>query len=491
MKITVENSIKYVGCSIFLAYLLILPVLKLNNLHGHYWDIIANVKRIFLFANEPMYVFDGHFTPILYVIELITRPFDKSEAVYLLELLNALVLVYSVFLIRNLFSGLLAIYFIISVSFWSILEVGFHFDVFIIPLSVYFFYFYENRNIARATLVACCFCLVKEVYALYTIAGGLIILIDATRARKWDLLKFGLTCKIFGILWFFLSIFFINTYSPTSVDDFGINSDAFAWLGDGIVNKIAFLFFNPHEIIERALYDFGLLKHFFILFTPFFLSLVYNYVVLVFLSPFILVGVLSTDIGFSDPYNHYISAVAFPLVYSFHLTFHRNFHLQESWLSNRFVRSFSILLLFVWLGVFSASPFSRFFWLDKVERFHVSRLIPDDSVGTKLDELAKIPSGKVVSVQNNVVDIELFERSKELLDFSEQSLSANPDYVVLDLSTNLFVGDEGCEFLYSKCTDENVVDRFYSLMGLMKSKYSIAFQNDGFMIWRLDYVEEI
>lgn len=56
------------------------------------------------------------------------------------------------------------------------------------------------------------------------------------------------------------------------------------------------------------------------------------------------------------------------------------------------------------------------------------------------------------------------------------------DYVVLDLKRPWFLVDKGCEWVYGRCRNQEVAEKFLAWVERTRSLYNVVLERDGFMI---------
>lgn len=58
------------------------------------------------------------------------------------------------------------------------------------------------------------------------------------------------------------------------------------------------------------------------------------------------------------------------------------------------------------------------------------------------------------------------------------------DYVVVDLKRPYFLFDEGCDWIYGKCRDSVVKNKFLDWLSITLENYDIIFEYDEFFIFK-------
>ena len=215
--------------------------------------------------------------------------------------------------------------------------------------------------------------------------------------------------------------------------------------------------------------------------------------------------------------NHYSAGLIVPLI----ISFHNGLPLAKYYINRIFtVSSISfeyILVAFLVFGhlYFSSSPISRLFWSDKVWSYSWQAYLPTEREKMIKEAISKyIPKNRkiVVVSQNSVNWSELANRRTFLpfplavnepygvMNYSNRSIAGlltfifsgykDPlildykyaDFIVLDLKRPYFIVDKGCNWLFGKCTNIDLENKFNLSVSDARNNYRTIYENDGFVI---------
>jgi uncharacterized membrane protein len=502
----------------------------------------SNVMDLGIFANNFSNVSDewgrsiyGHFQPLMNPWGLVYKVINPNIAIFILVIFQLIALLVSVELIRRFFGILPALAMLLYYPFWVLALFDFHFDHLVVPVLTVFFILCKKRQFIFASLVASSLVLIKEPFSLQVSCCGLYFfwlswgLRNEGHSKK--LLTLGAVLSTWGLFWFYISIHIILPYSSGESIGAVIDSEAYSWLGEGILNKLQTLIFSPEIWLQEILNTPSKLKLLLIIFGSLaFIPLLKPAPLIVAFSP-LLIMLLSKEPFHYDYSNHYTAGIIVPMIISFNsglnwsIKFINNSDIKFIYKNKLTLTKFTNLIVFSVLiashSYMASSPISRLFWSDKVWSYSWKSYIPSERDKMIKESLTKyIPKDKNLSVssQNSLNWSHLSNRKiylpfpqgvfephsipnwsqasiRELLAFprSNKSLEKEThlvDYVVLDLNRPLFIIDRGCNLIFGKCMDEKISLEYYLLVDKVKKYFDIVFEKDGFLILQRSYLKD-
>ena len=212
------------------------------------------------------------------------------------------------------------IYFLMPAVWYSLLF-DFHLDFITVPILLYFFAASEKSQFLRATVAAVSLILVKEVYALTTIACGIYLLfscfqIGNFKQKKIRLNAFAASFLILaGGFYCYAAFFFVQPFFGV----FGrgvVDSPTYNWMGKSIFDILVFLLSHPITVLIEIIQTKGKLLFLFVLFGSVgFISLLSPRHLIV-LAPTLLASLLSRHQGYYDFTAHYTSSMIAPTIFA-------------------------------------------------------------------------------------------------------------------------------------------------------------------------------
>jgi uncharacterized membrane protein len=423
-----------------------------------YVALSSNVADLGFFLNNLTNVdnqwpraFYGHVQPLMFLWGIGFKELPSSFAPLVLVGLQVMALLGSVVVIWRVLGVWPGLAMLLYYPLWVNALFDFHFDHLAVPLLVVFFISCEFRRFGWATLAAATLVLVKEPFALQTVACGAYLGCMAFYQRgsgvSLRLVFFGALIAFWGAGWFYVSTQWLLPY----FGDGGpgtLQSEAFSWLGSSLSEMVWTLVSRPDRVLAEILSTPGKLIYLTVIFGLLaFLPLLRPAALLVAL-PLLMIAMLSRQDNYYGYTNHYTAGVIVPAVVAFRdgLPIARGYFASlAEWIMSKLeryplpIRKFSTcnkffrlivssegqifsMALFAWLLVghcaFVSSPVSRLFWSDKVWSYSWKAYVPTErELMMKQAMLQYIPTDSNVSVttQNTVNWYHLADRKVYLL----------------------------------------------------------------------------
>ena len=529
------------------AALLFIPLAKAFSLHSSFFDLGIFESLLYRIANtsEWQSAFAGHAHWFALPYGWLYGLPPLSLAPYFLVSKQAILLVLPALWFYRRFGIFAAFVYVAYTPVWINAHFDFHFDHLAVPLLLGFYWALLDRRIGWAVLSATLLMLVKEPFALQTIACGLLLLWVAVHPKSiWeqpsDLVS--QRSSLLGAVWligaglayFYFAMHYLLPYF-TSVGRTDLGGEAFGWLGRDMREVILTVVTSPHVIV----WD--------IITTPsklFYLAVVFGLIAFIsFLHPVFLIptipllaiAMLSHLPNYYDYNTHYMAGLIIPVMFAFVHGLPRAEKIWEKLVIRMGVysripaligtgdhsRRFFYMLLFCWILVghviLSPSPISRLFWSDKVWNYSWQAYVPTERVAmikSMIEKYIPVDPDISLSTQNMLNYSHLVHRKVSLpfpmgisephkvMDRSNRTweglgefvrIGYKPpaithdryaDYVVLDLKRPYFVIDRGCNWIYGECLDKEMEKKFLNWVVYTRSIYVTVFERDGFMILR-------
>lgn len=501
-------------------------ILRVESLSTSVLDLGIFSSNLSSIYDDQWRAFFGHIQPLMYIWGTIYQLFDPVYAPTVLVSLQFLFVLGSVWWVWREFGVLPGFAMLLYYPLWANVLFDFHFDHLSIPILTAFFIFCDKKRFKLAALVATSLVLIKEPFSLQVIFCGVYMIWLAFRVKDKihtnSLLWLSSGLIFVGLVWFYISMYMVLPYF-SGVD--GVQGGAYTWLGTGMLDKLYTVTFRPDIWLIDIFNNPDKLKLLLIIFGSLaFISLLRPAPLIVALPP-LLIMLLSHQDNYYGYANHYTAGVIVPAIIAFKDGLPIALKLWRRLLSyigskNKLVNdSLPKLLIVAFLLVghwaLASSPISRLFWSDKVWSYSWQAYIP-----TKRDSMIKealleyIPSDSEVSVSTqNSLNYGHLSSRKLYLPFPQGVVDPHPvlswgkegkddllgliyenskasakydkklvDYVVLDSKRPWFVIDQGCDWLYGRCTNDKVANEYLGWVEKAKSIMKVAFERDGFII---------
>ena len=512
----------------------------------HYVALSSNVADLGFFttnlintSSQWQRAFYSHIQPLMLIWGAAYHAFPSQWAPLILIATQALTLLASVAVIRQKFGPWPATAMLLYYPFWVNALFDFHFDHLAVPLLTAFFILCQRKRFVWATLIAASLVLIKEPFALQTMACGLYFVWLAFTHRDQGistrLMILAALLALWGAAWFYAATRWLLPYFGTGTRG-ALDSNAFNWMGATLPEMIRTLITRPDRILIEILSTPGKLIYLIVIFGLLAFVPLLRPAPLIVALPLLMIAMLSRLPNYYDYATHYTAGVIVPAIVAFRdgLPVARKWFVRLwQWMQGLFDRMtavripaspwspekiFSVLLI-SWLiaghWAFASSPISRLFWSDKVWSYSWHAYVPTQRTAMmKRAMLTYIPTDPDVSVttQNTVNWGHLAHRKVYLpfplgvtepypvMEWSNRSWQGLwrfirtgymppaithdrfADYVVLDLKRPYFIADKGCDWIYGKCRNKEMEKRFLDYVAYVCHHYDMLFEQDGFMI---------
>lgn len=436
-----------------------MPCLKVISLHSTFYDFGIFENAIYLVdssANFFSYFIAGHnfaFFPVYtWVLNFIPIGIQSLALVGIQSILLALPIPF----LYSRFGFFIAFSYIAYSPLWANALFDFHFDHLAVPFLLGFYLLLLNRRIILCVICAVLLMLVKEPFALASVACGFILLIiglrrksnpigECTYVERLKLISGGVFLIILGAIYFFITVNYLIPYFSYGHEGHFDPSDAFSWLGGSLSDIGWTILLEPHKIIYEILATPSKLVYICVIFgSLLFIPLLYPLFLLPAL-PIILIALISRVPNHFDYSAHYTAGLIIPVMFSYIYGFPRAKKISEYTLSklnhllfNYFFKhkclginkKFRKLDLFIPIAaifitssniLFSFSPISRIFLLDKSWSYGYQAYIPTERDRIIKAQITKIiPSDPSISVSTqNTVNLSHLARRNIYLAFPQ------------------------------------------------------------------------
>lgn len=450
-----KTALSYGLIFAFCSILIFLSASRYISLHSNYFDLgifethTSNIiERLEV---QRVFFVHSHIASFLYLFPLSLFPQDTIGLV--LVILQSAVLASIIWFVYRNFGAYPALAAALYVPLWINNHFDFHYDHLALVFLFLFFILAQRRRLFGSTLAALALMLVKEPFALQTMACGLFLIVMGLRpsrtapstSRPQPIIA-GILLMVIGWVYFYFSThYLIRYFTGFSV---GMDQDAFTWMGRTLSEKIWFIFSNPIDIAAVILFNPGKLFYLFIVIGTLCFIPLFAPAYLLPASPLLLIAMLSNWANYYDYNTHYTAGLIIPVMFAFIHGLPKAHALWMRWVgwvwrkvffsrsgeslySNplppvgegiyvlgekskgsvreaRLSRAFYVLLaLWIFVGhvMLSPSPISRLFWSDKVWSYSWRAYVPTGREAMmKAAMVAHIPADRDVSVstQNTV-----------------------------------------------------------------------------------------
>jgi uncharacterized membrane protein len=507
-------------------------LLRVDSLSSSVLDLGVFSSNLSNIYSEEWRAFSGHIQPLMFIWGWIYQIFDPIYAPLVLIGVQTLIILGSVWWVWREFGVWPGVAMLLYYPLWSNALFDFHFDHLSIPILIAFFVFCERRKFKLAALSATLLVLIKEPFSLQVIFCGVYFIWLAFRMKNKEYFSLLLSLSgiliVWGISWFYISMYILLPYF-SGID--GVQNDAYTWLGSGVLDKLSTIILRPDIWLTDIINNSDKLKLLLIIFGSLVFIPFLRPAALIVALPPLLIMLLSQKSNYYDYANHYTAGLIIPVIIAFKNGLPVAFKIWQRLLSslniknklpvNNFLEIFFVSWLLIGHWALASSPVSRLFWSDKVWSYSWQAYTP-----TKRDSMIKeallkhIPSDSEISVstQNSLNYGHLSSRrlylpfplgviephlvtfwsevdQNDFLEYLTNKGNASAkyekklvDYVVLDSKRPWFVVDQGCDWIYGKCTNEKVATEYLEQVKKSRKIMDIVFEKDGFLILkRADY----
>jgi uncharacterized membrane protein len=536
-----KNSqvLRYLSCALG-AILCLLVTVRYVALSSNVADLGFFLNNLANIDSQWQRAFYGHVQPLMLLWGAGYQALPASVAPLALVSLQVLALLGSVVAIWRVFGALPGVAMLLYYPLWANALFDFHFDHLAVPLLAAFFIACERRRFGWAALAAATLALVKEPFALQTVACGLYFGWLAFHLRgsgvSERLVVLGALLAFWGGSWFYGTTHWLIPY----FGDGGpgtLQSGAFSLLGSSLSEMIWTLVSRPDRVLAEIFGTPGKLVYLLVVFGLLAFVPLLRPAALIVALPLLMIAMLSQLDNHYGYANHYTAGVIVPAIVAFRdgLPVARGYFVSlTAWVESKCeqlylckaaftsVNSGSVFtfILLAWLlaghWAFASSPISRLFWTDKVWSYSWRAYLPTErDAMIKTAILNHVPAADAklfVSTQNTLnwgylASQEVYlpfplgvAKPYRVMDWANRdwhglrefvrtgykspaiSYERYADYVVLDMKRPYFVIDLGCTWLYGACQDESVENIFLNYVSFARKYYEVVFEQDGFII---------
>ncbi len=382
--------------------------------------------------------FSGHIQPLMLLWGAGYRALPADIAPLVLVTLQTFALLGSVVAMWRVFGAWPGVAMLLYYPLWVNALFDFHFDHLAVPLLSAFFIACERRRFVWATVAAAVLVLLKEPFALQTVACGLYFVWLAFYLRctgvTMRLLALAALLALWGGSWFFGATHWLMPYFGDGGPS-ALQSGAFSWLGSSLSEMILTLVSRPDKVLVEIFSTPGKLIYLAVVFGLLAFVPLFRPPALLVALPLLMISMLSRLDNYYGYANHYTAGVIVPVIVAFRdglPVARQNFASLVGWVLGKLDRHFFpvpifskrtksfictetnesrifFLVLLTWLLVghwaFASSPISRLFWSDKVWSYSWQAYVPTARDHMMKEAMLKyIPADPDVSVatQNTV-----------------------------------------------------------------------------------------
>lgn len=496
-----QNPLRLVAWSAFFILLLFLSVSKYLSLHSTFYDLGFYHNLIYRFSvSTPWaFLFNTHANLFIAPYGILYRLFNSPLILLFIQAAaitgaGYLLIGYCFKLSKINYWYLFCLYLLYSPVWYNALF-DFHFEhLFILFCAIFFTIIqYDSAKMKLAAFVLCLgICMIKEVFAFSAFTMGLYLIVR----KKWCLT--GFIISFFAVCYIYFMVIRVIPFFSSGHGPAALWNMSFGYLGDSLPEICKNLLVHPWIIIENGIDAWGKGLYFIALFGPFVFLPVLSPLELLPAFPQLLISLLSTNPNHYSFQNQYTAGLIVPCFIAFaHACRFLNSSRLQLWKKPvlKIIMAFSVLIHIV----FSPSPISNFFWNSDSWFYHYTAYhstIRDDRIKHVIENVIPGDNDVVVSIQNSLNHALLAERKyifcfptgvyKPGITLSWDGSIFNPgkvetfskiaDFVVIDLQRPLFIADKG------ENPETNV--EFNKLVARMRLSHSIAFEEDGFIIFK-------
>ena len=439
--------------------LILLPLAKVFSIHSSFFDLGIFESISYRIAETPdlhLSLAASHVHALFPIYGWLYGLFPSSLAPYFLIGSQAIFLALPVYFLFRRFGLFVSFVYIAYYPVWVNAFFDFHFDHLAVPLLLVFYLALLDRRIVLAVFSATLLMLVKETFALQTLACGVFLLLATFHNKsvwhepldkfdKYKLLAGSLWLLIVGGGYFILATHYILPYYGFG-DSGGFHGGiAFGWLGNSLTEMLSTIILSPHIIILKIISTPGKLAYLGVAFGLLAFIPLFRPAFLIPALPMLAIIMLSEAPEHYNYNSHYMAGLIIPLIMAFTLGLPQA---KNVWgkLCKKFIYPFLctghsitsrnsserqdvlfrgsfywLLGLFVLVGhmLLSPSPISRLFWSDKVWSYSWQAFVP-----TQRDAMIKtaiqinVPANPEVSVTTqNTVNLAHLAHRKVYLPF--------------------------------------------------------------------------
>lgn len=499
------------------AILAAMATAKYFTLHTTFADLILLVDHLEHLSERGWWpvLFWGHLQPLKIPLAVLHAALPDAARIPALLIGQAVLLALPAAALWRRHGAMGYAAYALAFPLWYIALFDVHIDAVAVPLLFWFAFAEADGRLGRACVPALMLALVKETFALQTVACGLFLLVRHGRRARVA----GSALALFGAAYFVLAVgVLLPGLGPSGGGPIG--AGAFGWLGGSLGEMLRTILTDPARVLSMMFGEPGKLLYVGALIAAFLgLPLLAPSWWIVALPPLAL-SLLSTQPNHYGLGHHYTAGLLPPLTMAFCAAWPRVRDCAATLVRPRTATALALCAVLAVHVALSPSPVSRLFWTDKIWSYGWRAYVPtarDAMIRRALDE--HIPKSGVtcISAQNTVVWHSLLRAERvvifpaaayeafalpNLQALSERSaflrrsadapghaartseVSFHADFVVLDLMRPLYLGDLGCDWRYGVCTDDTVRRGFLAAVERTRQTTTPVFERDGFIILR-------
>jgi uncharacterized membrane protein len=487
-----------------------MAALKYYSLHTAYADLGIFLNHFARIASGEWWrVFLSHVQPFLLLWGGLFAVLPPETVAPLTLVGQAVLLAWPVRGLYRTYGPLAALAFALYFPLWFNALFDFHVDHLAVPLLFSFFLLAKRGKTWSAVSVAMILMLVKEQYALQAAACGIyLLLIHKPRIA-------GVILILTGSAYFYFATEHLLPFYTMGVKG-AIGTDSFSWLGSSSGEMLWNILKNPLVILgdivtnrDKLVFVTSLLG------SLGFISLLRPAPLLVAI-PILGIILLSKHPNYYALGHHYTAGLIAPIIIAFAeglpvaRRLWNHLGMTEKW----FLR---LLVAGVIAGhiLLAPSPIGRLFLVPKVWSYQASAYLPterDRMIKDALEKYIQADHAIVLSIQNTLnweriafrkfVAVfpdgaiepawDLQGRDRTVSDFFSYVMSGkmssptieskSADYVILDLKRPWYIRDRGCDWLYGKCQNASVAQKFEEYVARSRRVRDVIYENDGLII---------
>ncbi|MDT8397314.1 MAG: DUF2079 domain-containing protein [Pseudomonadales bacterium] len=436
--------------------ILIQSMARLYTLHSNVFDLGIFDSLLFSMADAGQWqlAFTSHAHWFALLFEQIYKIPVTGLAPYALVLVQAVLLVSPILWFYRTYGALIALCYAGYYPLWANALFDFHFDHLAVPLLFGFYWGLLRRKPGVAVLCASLLMLVKEPFALQSMACGLLMIAilfqrkefgyqTEEKSSQYKLAAGGIWLVLAGGLYFYFSTSVLIPYFTVDEWPGVIGGSGFEWLGGDIAGVMKSVIGKPHVIVWSVLTNPLKLQYLFVIFGLLAFIPLLRPTLLLPALPMLGISMLSQVRNYYDYNTHYSAGLIIPVFFAFIYGLPRaagyfqsilrwlrlqtdhhggratslmtveSFYKKEdrsrgSEIESMHKRVFFFLVLgWVLAGhaMLSPSPVSRLFWSEKVWSFRLDAYVPHERTTMIREAITRLiprEADVVVSVQNNL-----------------------------------------------------------------------------------------
>ncbi len=487
---------------------------KYYSLHSTYYDLGTFLLQFDNIASgQWSRIFTGHIQPLMLAWAWLYKFFPIDLFPYLLLSFQAAALVWPVVELYRHFGVIPAIIFALYFPLWYNALFDFHMDHLAVPLLFGFFFQVKRGNIRMAVFLALLLALLKEPFALQTVACGVYLLLFPRYRLE------GAILMVVSLLYFIVTNKYILPYFSLGFTG-ALGSSDFAWLGNGMGEMLWFIVTHPLTVLDEIFFHEGKIRYLYYLFGALgFIIPFLRPASMIVALPVFAIALLSQYNGHHGLYYHYTAGLIAPLIFAFSqgLPVARRIWEKLKLPVNAFTAILIAGIIVIHFQI-APSPISRKFWNPEATNHYYNLYIPTDReemIKTALKNFIPKDPNVVITTQNSLNWAHLAARNfyfsfpqgvfathkmPELSVYSFQGFwkfmlkenknneiykNVMADYVVLDLKRPPYLVDKGCHWVDGKCRNKKeFVAEFENLVIRTREEYLTVFSEDDFYIFK-------